>query len=252
MLDPALCDRPTSQWLVLKTIVSTWLTTPALMLLPLAAMIGLPWLIPQLPWKRLFWGVASVLLLIYFIATFPLSIAVATKALVKFLPPDLGVNADAIVLLGRGDEFRQSRVKIAAELWRANRAPLIFASGTVDAPHMIRLLKAEGIPNQTLAYEECSRTTEENARFTATVLQPQGVKQILLITDSPHMLRSLLTFRSFGFTVIPYTSPVPPDLAPRTKALKVFSEYLALVGYGLQGRFLPQSLPEATNLQKSL
>ncbi|HEY9741447.1 MAG TPA: YdcF family protein, partial [Coleofasciculaceae cyanobacterium] len=111
---------------------------------------------------------------------------------------------------------------------------------------------AEGIPNQTLAYEECSRTTEENARFTATVLQPQGVKQILLITDSPHMLRSLLTFRSFGFTVIPYTSPVPANLASRTKALKVFSEYLALVGYGLQGRFRPQSLPEATNCQKSL
>jgi len=65
----------------------------------------------------------------------------------------------------------------------------------------------------------------------------QGVKRILLITDPYHMLRSLLTFRHLGFKVIPHFSPIPPDLSPKDKALMVFYEYLALVSYGLKGRF---------------
>lgn len=251
MLDPAFCNSPMTHWLVFKDIISNWLMTPALILLPLAIIVGLPWLVPRLRWKRLLIGLGIILLVIYFTATSSLTIAVASKGLVAFLPEDSGVNADAIVVLGRGDEFRQSRVDVAAELWNAHRAPLIFASGSGDASLIVELLTAQGIPNQALAHEDCSRTTQENAEFTATMLQPQGVKQILLVTDPPHMLRSLLTFRHFGFKVIPHTSPLPPDLAPRRKTQMVFYEYLGLISYGLQGRFLPPRLPEAI-IQESL
>lgn len=249
MLDPALCARPTSQWLVLKSMISTWLMTPKLVVLPLAVLIGLPWIIPRLRWKRQLSAFGTFLLLIYFTATFPLTIALANKGLVAFLPADRGVSVDAIVVLGRGDKFRKSRVEAAAELWKAHRAPLIFASGAGDGSQILQLLRAKGIPQQALDDENCSRTTEENALFTATVLQPQGVKQILLVTDPPHMLRSLLTFRSLGFTVIPHTSPLPPNLAPGKKAMMVFYEYMGLVSYGLRGHFLTQSLPEAKTPQ---
>jgi uncharacterized SAM-binding protein YcdF (DUF218 family) len=267
MLDPALCDteallrlrsmleehsadRSMTHWFVIKDVISDWFMTPALVILPLAAIVGLPWLIPRLRRKRLLMGLGSILLVIYFTATSPLTIALANKGLVAFLPEDAGETVDAIVVLGRGDEFRPSRVEVAAQLWKAHRAPLIFASGSGDASQLVELFKAQGIPNQALAYEECSRTTEENARLTATVLKPQGVKRILLVTDPPHMLRSLVTFRHFGFTVIPRTSPLPPDLAPRRKTQMVFYEYLGLVSYGLQGRFFLPSLPEAINLQQ--
>lgn len=240
MLDPALCDRSVSQWFVLKTILSNWLMTPASILIPLTVAIALPGIIPRLRWKPHLVRVGVIVLLIYLTASFPLTFTLAAKGLVALLPSDSGEQVDAIVVLGRGPQFSQSRVDVAAQLWKAQRAPLIFASGIGDAPDMIRRLKAQGIPNQVLAYEGCSRTTEENARFTATELKPQGIKKILLVTDSPHMLRSLLTFRSFGFTVIPHTTPVPPKLAPKRKTLVVFYEYLALVSYGLQGRFFPQ------------
>ena len=249
MLDPALCVRPTSQWLVLKSMLSTWLMTPTLVVLPLVALIGLPWKFPQLRWGRQLSGLGTVLLLIYFTAQFPLTIAVATKGLVEFIPKDSGVTVDAIVVLGRGKPFSKSRVEVAAELWRAHRAPLIFVSGAGDAAQMFQLLRAQGIPNQALDDENCSRTTEENARFTATVLQPQGVKQLVLVTDPPHMLRSLLTFRSLGFTVIPHTSPIPPNLAPQKKAMMVFYEYMSLFSYGLRGHFLPQGFAKAKNTQ---
>jgi hypothetical protein len=63
------------------------------------------------------------------------------------------------------------------------------------------------------------------------------------------MLRSLLTFRSLGFTVIPHLSPLPPDLPQGKKAVMVFYEYMGLVSYGLRGRYFPQSIPVAERPQ---
>lgn len=247
MLDPTLCDRPVSLWLVLKSMLSHILMTPTLVVLPLLALVFIPWMIPRLRWKRFWSGLGTMLLVIYFSATFPVTIAVAKKGLVAFIPPDPGTTVDAIVVLGRGGIFRNSRVDVAAELWKSHRAPLIFASGTGDGSEIIELLKTKGIPHEALKEEHCSRTTKENALFTASVLQPRGVKQILLVTDPPHMLRSLLTFRGLGFEVIPHPSPIPPGLAPSKKAMLMFYEYMGLVSYGLQGEFFNSDLAKQEN-----
>lgn len=249
MLDPALCDRSDSQWLTLKAILSGWLMTPSLVVILISMLIGLPWIIPKLRWKLQLSSLGIVLLLIYFASSLPLTIAVANKGLVEFLPADPGVTTDAIVVLGRGDELRKSRVEVAEQLWKAHRAPLIFASGAGDATEILQQLGVEGIPAQALEGEDCSRTTEENARFTARVLKPRGIKEIVLVTDPPHMLRSLLTFRGLGFTVIPHTSSLPTNLAANTKALIVFREYMGLISYGLKGRFLNRGSNEAQNPQ---
>ncbi|MBR8836174.1 MAG: YdcF family protein [Stigonema ocellatum SAG 48.90 = DSM 106950] len=247
MLNPALCNSPeVDQWLFLKSRISEWLMTPTLVVLPLLALVFIPWIIPRLPWKRLWSGLGTVLLAIYWTATFPLTIAVEKQGLIAFIPPDTGKTADAIVVLGRGEEFRKSRVKVAAALWQSHRAPLIFASGAGDGSEIIELLKAEGVPDEALDEEHCSRTTKENALLTASLLKPKGVKQIVLVTDSPHMLRSLLTFRRLGFEVIPHTSPVP-RLAPARAAMLMFYEYMGLVSYGLHGEFLPQQLAKTAN-----
>lgn len=247
MLDQALCDRPVSQWLVLKSTLSHWLITPIFIILPLLILVLLPWMIPRLRWRRFWSGLGTVLLVIYFSATFPLTIAVAKKGLVAFIPPDPGTTVDAIVVLGRGEPFRHSRVKVADELWKANRAPLIFASGAGDGSQIVEQLEAKGIPNTALSEEHCSQTTKENALFTASVLQPRGVKQILLVTDPPHMLRSLLTFKGMGFEVIPHTSAIPTELTSTKKAMLLFYEYMGLASYGLQGEFLEHNFAQQKN-----
>jgi uncharacterized SAM-binding protein YcdF (DUF218 family) len=248
MFNPDLCYRPASQWLVLKSMISNWLTTPILVVLPLLILVFLPWMIPKLRWKRFWSGSGVVLLVLYWISTFPLTIAVEKKGLTAFIPPDPGTQTDAIVVLGRGGEFRNSRVEVAAELWQAHRAPLIFASGEGDGSEIVEQLKAKGIPDNTLDEEHCSQTTKENAMFTASILQPRGVKQILLVTDPPHMLRSLLTFQHSGFEVIPHTSPIPPHLTPTKTAMLMFYEYMGLVSYGLKGEFSPsQQLARTEN-----
>jgi uncharacterized SAM-binding protein YcdF (DUF218 family) len=237
--DPAWCPtRSVGEWIYLKSLIDSWLTTPASIVLMITAFVILSWKIPAISkhWKRRLSFLSIIVLAIYLIASFPLTTAIANKGLVFLTPGDSGRMADAIVVLGRGEEFIDTRVKVAAKLWQEHRAPLIFASGAIDAPNMLKHLRLEGVPKQVLKEENCSRTTYENALFTAKVLQPQ-VKRIILITDYPHMLRSLLTFRNVGFDVIPHMSSLPLNIAPQNKTKMVFYEYIGLISYGLRGRF---------------
>ena len=250
MLNQFLCiNRPLSQWLVIKSMIAKFLMTPSLVILFISGLIFLPWIIPRLRWKRFWSSLTAILLTIYLGVNFPFTVAIANQGLVAFVPPDTGQNVDAIVVLGRGEQFRKSRVKIAARLWEVGRAPLIFASGNGDGDKIVKQLKEEGIPDKVLAEEHCSQTTKENALFTASKLQPQGVKKILLVTDPPHMLRSLLTFESVGFEVIPHSSPVPSALAKSRRAMLVLYEYMGLVSYSLHGHFLPLNQTQLENQQ---
>ncbi|MBW4469130.1 MAG: YdcF family protein [Stenomitos rutilans HA7619-LM2] len=151
---------------------------------------------------------------------------------------------DSIVVLGRGDGVRNRRVEIAEQLWREKRSPKIFASGMLDAEFIIEQLKNNGIATQALNGERCSQTTEENALFTAAVLRPQNIQKILLITDPPHMLRSVLSFRASGFTVIPHTSPLPSYWEPERSVPVLLREYTGLVSYAITNRFRQRSPSE--------
>jgi uncharacterized SAM-binding protein YcdF (DUF218 family) len=50
--------------------------------------------------------------------------------------------------------------------------------------------------------ETLSRTTAENARFSAMLLQGQGIKKIILVTQAYHMRRSALAFEAQGIEVV--------------------------------------------------
>ena len=240
MFDAALCARPITFWTWFNWGLFNWLATPVLVVLALLICIALTWLIPALPWKRPIRWVGSISLLLYCILLAPPTVALANHILVGQLPPDSGASADAIVVLGRGKDLQISRAEVAAQLWKTGRAPKIFVSGRGDSPVIVKLLMAEGIPQQSLNSENCSQTTEENAQFTSILLQPKGIQRILLITDPAHMLRALLTFQRMGFTVIPYLSPLPPEYTSPKGAVLVFREYMGLVNYSLSGRFSRQ------------
>ena len=253
MLDSAACAHSWGKWHFLlksalgwlKPLTSApgWLTIPMLGVLLLLTLPGFTRLVPPRRWRRRHRRQLNylkvALFLIALIVFLPPVIALANQDLVGWVPPDSGARADTIVLLGRGPTLGNERVEVGAELWRLQRAPAIFASGKGDALLMIQELRAKGIPAKALDGENCSLTTEENAQYTAAVLQPQGKKRIILVTDPPHMLRSLLTFRNLGFTVIAHTSPLPSDWADFKKVLIVFREYTGLIVYCLLGRFLP-------------
>jgi uncharacterized SAM-binding protein YcdF (DUF218 family) len=132
-------------------------------------------------------------------------------------------KADAIVLLGgamappaRGHIYPDlgsaaDRIWHAARVFRAGKAPLLLASGGSDpgvtdlseAASMAGLLTEFGVPRASILLEDKSRTTGENARFSAPLLQSRGVKRILLVTSALHMPRAVAEFERAGFQVIP-------------------------------------------------
>lgn len=132
-------------------------------------------------------------------------------------------RADAIVVLGgalappgRGRPEADlgpaaDRIWHAARVFRAGKAPIVVASGGSDpaiaaepeAQVIAGMLQELGVPPEAIVQERDSRTTYENARFTARLLQGRGVRTILLVTSALHMRRSVVEFQRAGFQVIP-------------------------------------------------
>ncbi|MEO0540740.1 MAG: YdcF family protein, partial [Cyanobacteria bacterium P01_A01_bin.105] len=210
MLDTPACSTigTTKQWLQFTSLAGQVVSHPAMVLLVvgLGVMIGMT-LGRQ---RRRRWAVRFGLGFLVAAVVLPV---LTTVSLVSLIPADQGQTADAVVILGRGPDLRYLRTAVAADLVKAQRAPMIFVSGGGDAVEMLDILQthyavADGV-TASLAGEDCSRTTKENALYSAQLLLPQGIKRIILVTDAPHMLRSHLTFRNVGFEVISHPSPFP-------------------------------------------
>ncbi|MEM6256412.1 MAG: YdcF family protein [Cyanobacteria bacterium P01_D01_bin.156] len=197
--------------------------------------------------KLWLWGFPIAL----FLSLSPLLIG--EPLLTTFVPTYEGQTADAVVVLGRGSWLYNDRLMKAADLIQSEAAPRVFVSGSNDAPMMAMLLAKLGVEATKISGENCSKTTEENAEYTAEQLIPTGVRSIILISDPAHMLRSQLVFQSFGFQVIPYSSPLPHGLGLRYRRLITMRESLGLVSYGLMGRYWPRSIisTETTAAQKA-
>ncbi|WP_035985140.1 YdcF family protein [Leptolyngbya sp. KIOST-1] len=244
MVDLSACqitsagDLTRSLWRLLNLLMQ-----PSIVLPVLAVMIAAPWVVRPRRWKRRISLAGILLLLLYGLGLSPLGVALGGESLARLIPRDSGQPADAIVILGRGGEFRPGRVQVAAELWQQQRAPLIFASGRGDAIEIGQMLEAAGVPAAAIDGEPCSATTNENALFTAALLQP-GVRRLILVTDPPHMARSLLTFRSLGFEVTPHPSPVPNGIDDRNRRFLVLREWAGLIGYGIMGRYFARETEE--------
>jgi len=245
MFDSPLCKRPFTQiplffnWGELE-----WLKNLILVVILILVFLGIRWILQQSKWKRWLRSPKGSLSLIGFTAALLIMISLADKGLALFLPTDTGKAVEAIVVLGRGTEFGLPRIDLATELWQFKRAPIIFHSGMGDTPRTLPLLETKGIPQQVIDGENCSMTTPENAIFSAAILQAQGIKRILLVTDPPHMWRSLLEFRDEGFTVIPHTSPMPRNLGFLDKSFLTFREYVLLIGLNVK-RLFPGQRPHA-------
>ena len=162
--------------------------------------------------------------------------------------------ADAIVVLGGGkvrpDQLMSSRLAAAADAWVAGRSQTIILSGgggrngkgrgLSEAERMARAIESLGVPPSVLVLEDRSKSTEQNALFTARLARPRGIHRILLVTSSLHMPRASLLFRETGLEIIPVPVPersIKADWAdrwlPTRSALwrsgRAFKEYAGLL-----------------------
>ncbi|AZD10738.1 Uncharacterized DUF218 membrane protein [Pseudomonas chlororaphis] len=175
----------------------------------------------------------------------------------------LAEQADAIVVLGSGRErgdpawgsdqptgIGLERQRYAARLAKASGLPILTSGGLhYGTPPTEAALMAESLLNDfdvTVRWQEGrSRTTWENAQFTAQVLEPQGVKRVVLVTQAWHMQRAVWSFEQAGFTVVP--APVGflgvdnarplggwmPEFKSIWQSGQLLNEAVGLVGYKL-------------------
>lgn len=121
-------------------------------------------------------------------------------------------QAQAIVILGAGyrrhmpeyqgptpNRLALERLRYGARLARQSGLP-VAVSG--EAALLADSLKADfGI--EVRWAEGQSLDTADNARLTAALLQPEGVRHIVLVTHAVHMRRAAGEFTAQGFEVIP-------------------------------------------------
>ena len=202
-----------------------------LVLLPpgLHCLLGLAALI--LAWRgqrRLASALALVALVSLYLLATPKGAGWLSRPLEARVPvlTDLGQLApagyQAIVVLGGGrtplapeyagmdvaSPLVLARLRYAARVQRASGLPLLVTGGMPlsgqrpEAVLMAESLRDDfGVPVRWL--EPRSRTTGENATFSAEILRPLGVHRIVLVSHAGHLPRAIALFEREGFSVLP-------------------------------------------------
>jgi uncharacterized SAM-binding protein YcdF (DUF218 family) len=147
---------------------------------------------------------------------------------------------DAIVVLGAPlapsgalSAILEERVSAAAALYHAGGAPRVVASGGVtgrasraEAAAIAEGLAAAGV--RDVLVEDRSRTTAENARFTAELLAPLGARRAWIITQPFHGRRAARLFRRAGLEPRIWHIADSIQYQDRVRALRwLVREYLA-------------------------
>lgn len=140
-------------------------------------------------------------------------------------PPQL-VASDAIVVLG-GSVSRsgvlnlesQRRTSRGIELYQLGLAPILVLlgrgveGGPTEAEVRAAQARRHGIPAEAILTETRGYTTREEAARVKALLQPRGVRTVLLVTNAGHLARARPLFERAGFEVrgAPSDPPVEAD-----------------------------------------
>lgn len=110
---------------------------------------------------------------------------------------------------------------------------------------MGEMLGRAGVPREMIWTEERSRSTHENAAFSAEILKQRGISRIALVVDAQSMPRAAACFRKEGMIVIPAPSQFREfeysvdEFLPSWKAIRrnedTLHETLGLVWYWFRG-----------------
>lgn len=168
-----------------------------------------------------------VFLLISIVVWLFISVGLAAAAHV-YGQQDQARSADVLIVLGSGlrrdgspgDALRRRSIR-AAELWSQGVAPYILCTGgqsegqrRSEAEACREVLMANRVAGEAIYLEEQSRSTEENAIYSAEMMQARGWQDAVVVTDAFHLLRANWIFSDYSVQI--YPSPVPSDRIRRS------------------------------------
>jgi uncharacterized SAM-binding protein YcdF (DUF218 family) len=162
--------------------------------------------------------------------------------------------ADAIVVLGAGivpeGELTESSLKRTVrgiEILNRGLAPRIVFLGPHDidgygseAEVRSRLARTLGVRPEAIILDEDGKDTRGEAIATRERLRGRGVRSIILVTETQHLIRAKPLFESAGFEVFPapadHYSIRPDSPAGRMQMMKrILEEQAARIYYHLAG-----------------
>lgn len=192
--------------------------------------------------------VVAVRLVASFSATQPVDMSAARQAGAIVVP---GGGIRRAVEYGGETLNRLSieRARYGARLARELGLPILVTGGRHrDAERTEAELLAELLQTEFMVpvrwSESRSRNTAENARYTAQILLPAGLKRIVLVVHAFDVPRALREYEAAGFEVIPAPTLIPDDrnhglrsFVPHADALAT-SSLVAYEALGLLARRL--------------
>ncbi len=161
-----------------------------------------------------------------------------------FSPPHLKAPPDGIIILAGGGSDAIDAVSTLSQDYPGAR--LIFSGFNAGDESLIKKFVDLGVAPARIKLESQSRTTSEDASYSAALLKPKPSERWLLVTSAMHMPRAVGCFRAAGFQVEPY--PIEFMTGPSGRfslfatgsvALMQFDtaakEWIGLIAYRLMG-----------------
>jgi uncharacterized SAM-binding protein YcdF (DUF218 family) len=191
-------------------------------------------------------AVAACMLVIGAFTPLGLALTAPLEKRFAFSLPDLQVQPDGIIFLaGSGNGVIEPVLLTLSQNYP--KARLTFSGFSWADKNLIKRFADLGDPAR-IYVEPQSRTTSEDAFYSAALLKPRPSERWVLVTSAIHMPRAVGCFRDAGFQVEPYpvefmtTDPSGPFalFAPGSVALHQFDtaakEWIGLIAYRLMGK----------------
>jgi uncharacterized SAM-binding protein YcdF (DUF218 family) len=160
-----------------------------------------------------------------------------------FLPPSSQAPPDGIIVLAGAGSAGIEAATLSRDY---SKARIVFSGFSPDRA-LKRFARLGGDPSRVYV-ESRSRTTFEDAVYSAALLRPKPGERWLLVTVAAHMPRAVGCFRVAGFEVEPYPVAFIPDTAWQlftgdvTGPIALYQldaaakEWIGLIAYRLMGR----------------
>ncbi|HEU0114926.1 MAG TPA: YdcF family protein [Thermomicrobiales bacterium] len=149
-----------------------------------------------------------------------------------------------------------ARASYAAWLYRNWRPlPVLVSGGMTGEKRRVvlaevarRVVEEKGVPPGMVVVEGRSKSTYENALYSAEILRSKGITRIALVTEAHHMRRAEAAFRRQGLAVVPapcayryirFTAD-REQFIPRAAAIEqnelMLHEWVGLLWYRVSGK----------------
>jgi uncharacterized SAM-binding protein YcdF (DUF218 family) len=140
-------------------------------------------------------------------------------------------NADVIIILGAGvwengpSPALRARTNHAAELLKKGYAEHVILSGGLgdyppsEAEAMKGILLQLGISPEQLFLEDQAINTVENIKYSKEIMDQQGWKTALIVSDTFHLKRALFVAQDYGIEA--FGAPAKNSVLYQNKSLRV-------------------------------